>query len=69
VDPETDKWPKLYRRTFLTPQHYEDASDSEREQEIRRHWTEFLQNDLSQIDEMLKKESWIWEEDVTEKPA
>jgi hypothetical protein len=53
--------PKLYRRTFLTGRLYEEASDSDREEEIRRVWTEFLDGDLPQIDAALKEERWIWE--------
>ncbi len=62
-DPETDDYPKLYRRTFLTPRFSEDATDLEREEEIRRHWTEFLGEDLPRIDAVLKEERWIWESD------
>lgn len=60
VDPDTNRHPKFYRRTFLTPQHYEDASDSEREQEIRTQWAKFLEDDLPQIETALKREAWIW---------
>ena len=40
-NPGTGLNPKLYRRTFLSRRFYEEASDSEREEEIRRHWAEF----------------------------
>ncbi len=53
--------PKLYRRTFLTGRLYEEASEGDREEEIRRVWTEFLDGDLPQIDAALKEERWIWE--------
>jgi hypothetical protein len=36
-DSETSGHPKLYNRTFLTPELYEDASEDDREEEIRRH--------------------------------
>jgi len=36
----------LYARTFLKRRYYEEASDSDREKEIRRHWGEFLKHDL-----------------------
>ncbi len=55
--------PKLYRRTFLTGRHYEEASDSDREDEIRRAWAEFLDVDLPRIDAALRGERWIWESD------
>ncbi len=60
-DPDTSRWPKLYRRAFLTPEIHEDALDSEREQEIRRQWAAFLEEDLPRIEAALKKETWIWE--------
>lgn len=61
IDPETSSHPNLYHRTFLTPEFYEDASDSAREEEIRRHWAGFLKEDLPRIDAALKEEKWIWE--------
>jgi hypothetical protein len=62
-DPETDSYPKLYRRTFLTTRFSEDATDTDREEEIHRHWAEFLGEDLPRIEAALKKERWIWESD------
>lgn len=61
VDPKTDSHPKLYSRAFLTPESYEDASDREREQEIRRQWAAFLEEDLPKINAILKEEAWIWD--------
>lgn len=61
VDPETSMWPTLYLRTFLNPEFCQAASDSEREQEIRRQWAAFLEEDLPRIEEALKNEAWIWE--------
>lgn len=61
-DPATGSYPKLYRRTFLTPEFYDEVSDKDRETEIRLHWAEFLENDLPRIDAALKQESWIWHE-------
>jgi hypothetical protein len=41
---------------------YEDnVSASEREQEIRRQWSQFLAEDLPSIEEVVRKEKWIWE--------
>jgi hypothetical protein len=51
----------IFARPMLTPDFYEDASDSEREQEICRQWDEFLAKDLPRIDAALKNEAWIWE--------
>ena len=55
--------PKLYRRTFLTGRHYEEAGDSDREDEIRRVWTDFLDGDLPRIDAVLRGERWVWGSD------
>lgn len=55
-------WYVLFSREFLDGRMYEDATDNEREEKIRRHWTEFLEEDLPRIDATLKQESWIWQE-------
>ncbi len=60
-DPGRGRNPKLYRRTFLTQESFEDLSDHGREQEIRRQWGEFREKDLPRIKEALEKETWIWE--------
>ncbi len=60
-DPETYEKPKLYRRTFLTREQYETASDTERVQELRRQWDEFLDKDLPQIKAVIKKETGVGE--------
>ena len=65
-NPGTGLNPKLYRRTFLPRRFYEEASDSEREEEIRRHWAEFLNDDLPRIDTALKEAKWTWEYGETE---
>ncbi len=59
VDPNIDKWPKLYRHTFLTPPPSEDVD--EREQQIRNQWATFLDEDLPRIRVAVKEEAWIWE--------
>ncbi len=51
----------IFARPMLTPDFYEDASDSEREHEIGKQWDTFLAEDLPRIEEALKKETWIWE--------
>ncbi len=53
----------LYEKSMLTPEFYEDATDEDREEEIRRHWTEFIQDDLPRIQAALSEEEWIWESD------
>ncbi len=54
--------PKLYQRSFLTPRSYEDYSEQEREREIYRQWTKFLE-DLDRMKATLREETWIWESD------
>ena len=56
------KWSNVFSRPFLKQEMYEDADQKEREEKIRRHWTEFLEEDLPRIDAALKQESWIWQE-------
>ena len=51
---------KVFVRPILTPEFYEEATNSDREQEIRRQWSEFLEWDLPRIEEALKKKTWIW---------
>ncbi len=51
----------LYVRHLLAPDFYEDASDTERLQELHRQWDAFLEEDLPRIEAALKAEAWIWE--------
>jgi hypothetical protein len=60
-DPDTEEYPKLYSRAFLTPEHYRKHTEDEREQEVRRQWGEYIDEDLPRIDEALREERWIWE--------
>ncbi len=60
-NPEDNKYPKFYSRTFLTPEFCETAIEAEREWEIRKNWEDFLENDLPRIVAALKQEHWIWE--------
>ena len=55
------KFLRIYSRDLLKSEAYEDLDEEEREQEIRRHWDEFLDNDLPRIEEALRREAWIWE--------
>jgi hypothetical protein len=55
-------WGEIYSRRFLDRRLYgTEVNDAERTEEIRRHWNEFLQEDLPRIDNALKEEKWIWE--------
>ena len=63
-----DKWNSIYQRSFLKPEDYEDASDDELEEKIRKHWTAFLENDLPKIRAALKAEDWIWQSANTPPP-
>jgi len=53
--------PKLYRRTLLTSDSYEEDTEGDREEKIRKQWAEFLEKDLPRIVAALKEEKWIWE--------
>ncbi len=54
-------WSMVFRRRLLGPGMHEDATEVEREGEIRRQWATFLDEDLPRIDATLKQEPWIWE--------
>ena len=64
--PEQGREMKLYGRTFLTPQFCEDATDEERERQVREQWKDFLENDLPRINAALRQEAWIWEPEGSE---
>ncbi len=55
-----DKWNQILSHAFLKQDMYLNTTDEEREQEIRKQWAAFLDQDLRRIDEILKKEAWIW---------
>jgi hypothetical protein len=59
----------IFVRTFLHRNMYDDATDRDRDREICTHWAEFVENDLPQIDAVLKQERWIWEENVRDEPV
>ena len=46
LEPEPGSHPNLYSWTFLTPEHYGESSASERDEEIRKQWDEFLDRNL-----------------------
>lgn len=53
------KWNNLYGKPFLKTSDYEDANDEQLEREIRKHWGEFINNDLPKMTAALKQETWI----------
>jgi len=57
------KWSNVFSRLWLKKEMYENSDQADREKEIRKHWIEFLENDLPRIDAALKNERWIWETD------
>lgn len=57
----TGTWIPIYHRPILLPEVYDNLARERREQEIRRHWDEFLDNDLPRIEGALRREAWIWE--------
>ena len=59
----------IFSRPFLRKGMYEGhITQAEREEEIRRHWDEFLDKDLPRIEEALRGEAWIWEPLETDEP-
>ena len=57
----TGTWIPIYHHPMILPEVYDKLTREQREQEIRRHWDEFLDNDLPRIEEALRREAWIWE--------
>ena len=55
------RWVPIFTHHLLKPEAYEKLDREQREQEVRRHWDEFLDNDLPRIEEALRREAWIWE--------
>jgi len=60
-EPLTQEEMMLFLRHLLTPEFYEKGTGEECDREIRRRWSEFLEQDLPRIDAAFKKERWIWE--------
>lgn len=56
------KYNTIFSRSLLKKEMYENTDHEEREREIRRRWSEFLEEDLPQIEAALKDERWIWQE-------
>jgi len=53
------KWTPVFTRRYLREEDYEDATDSDREKQIRHHWTKFLDEDLPRMDAALREHEWI----------
>jgi len=58
-------WYVIYSNEFLNREMYEEASASDREEEIRRKWSEFVQDDLPRINDEIRQTGWIWGQDGT----
>jgi PD-(D/E)XK nuclease superfamily len=56
----TERLTILFKRTLLTGGPLDELSGEEREQEVRRQWAAFLEEDLHRIEAALDKETWIW---------
>lgn len=57
--PSTYGWTTIFERQFLTAEFYEEASTDELADRILQHWNDFLKNDLSQMDSILKEQQFI----------
>lgn len=57
----TGKWLPIFSRHLLRQETYDNLDEEEREEEIRLHWNEFVEEDLPRIEVALKKETWIWD--------
>jgi hypothetical protein len=53
------KWTPIFTRRYLREEAYEDATDSDREKQIRHHWAKFLDEDLPRMDAVLREHEWI----------
>lgn len=52
-----NKWNMIYDRSFLASKSYEDGSDDELTEEIRKQWAKFVDNDLPLITDVVS--GWI----------
>lgn len=53
------RWTPIFTRRYLREEDFEDATDSDREKQIRHHWTKFLDEDLPRMDAVLREDEWI----------
>lgn len=54
-------WNTIYSQDFLRAKSYEDTSDEEIREEVKKHWSLFVEHDLPQIRAAVRAEAWIWE--------
>jgi hypothetical protein len=54
-------WPFIFARHLLKPEAYEKHNQEQLEREVRMRWDEFLHNDIPDIKEAVRSETWIWE--------
>ena len=57
-----NNWNTIYGLDFLRAKSYEDTSDEEIREEIKKHWSQFVEHDLPQIRAAVRAEAWIWEQ-------
>ncbi len=57
----SSKWLPIFSRHLLREEAYADLDEKERNEEIRRRWNQFIEEDLPRIEAALKKETWIWD--------
>jgi hypothetical protein len=53
---ETPKWTRIFRRTFLRSEDYEEATLDELDPRVRERWTAFLATDLPAITDAMRIE-------------
>ncbi len=53
------KWIRVFHRSLLRQEAYENLEHEEREKEIHRQWRRFLGEDLPRITAALRKADWI----------
>lgn len=53
-------WIIIFERHFLETDFYEEASTDALAEKILENWADFLKNDLSNMDAVLKQQGWIW---------
>lgn len=55
------KWNVIYQREILSSSTYHRTTAEEKEVDLQKKWAQFLEQDLPQIQSILKSEDWIWE--------
>jgi hypothetical protein len=54
-------WITIFERSFLTPEFYEEASTDELAEKILQNWADFLKNDLTSMNTVLREQPWVWQ--------